>query len=203
MIGACLAVGGLLAVPVGNATESASRIIDHTAVCQMPGEGFPDSTRFMTVAVARRHERTGSPPFISVMNGPSFELRAQIRTRAGGRKTTGSVAFSRTHCAPASLRVRFSTRGLRDRSPKPFGRSYQCKIPTELVVPIRATFRRPTGFSGDALNPSVVRARGQITTGYLMVTAVQNRKPLAFASVNDTTGDARLFVARTACAPHR
>jgi hypothetical protein len=200
--GACLGFAGLVAVPVGNGTELASRIIDHTAVCQMPGEGFPDSTRFMTVAAVPRHERTGSPPVISVTNGPSFELRAQIQTRAGGRKRTGSVALSRAHCTPAGFRVRFSTGGL-NRSPKPLGRSYRCDVPLQVAVRIRATFRRPTGFLRDALNASVVRARGRITSGYVMVTAVRDRTPLVYASVDDTSGDARLFVARSRCSQHR
>jgi hypothetical protein len=207
MVRACLAaavaIGALFAAPVVSGTESASRVIDRTAVCQMPGEGFPDSTRFMTVTAARRHERTGFPPFISIANGPSFELRAQIRTRAGGRKTTGSIALSRTQCTPANFRVRFSTTGLRDRSPKTFGSSYRCNVPTEVTIRVRATFRRPTGFSRDPLAPSVVRARGQIATGYVIVTAVRDRKPLVYASVSDASGDARLFVARRGCAPHR
>lgn len=199
---ACLAVGGL-AVPVGNSAESASRIIDRTVVCQMPGEGFPDSTRFMSVAAIPRHERTTSPPLISISNGPSFELRAQIRTRAAGRKTTGSLTLSRMQCTPASFQLRFSTRRLTEQPPKRFGYSYRCNIPSAVAVRVRATFRRPTGFTRDPVTPSLVRARGEIATGYLLVTALPVRRPLAFASVDDASGEARLFVARPACVPQR
>ena len=192
MAGACLAVGSLLAVPVGNGAESASRIIDRTTVCQMPGEGYPDSTRFMTVSAQP------GPPWISVSNGPSFALRASIRTGPGGRKTTGSVALSRTECTPANSRVRFSTAGLREGRAAP-GSSYRCNVPSAVLVRVRASFRRPTGFSRDPLTPSVVLARGRIATGYLSVTALGGRKPFVFASVNDASGKARLFVAPSRC----
>jgi hypothetical protein len=196
MIRACLAVGSLLAVPVGNSAESASRIIDRTSVCQMPGEGFPDATRFMSVSAQP------GPPWISVTNGPSFELRASVRTRAGGRKTTGSVSLSRTECTPTRVRVPLSTSGLREGRAAP-GRSYRCDVPSIVLIRVRATFIRPTGFSRDPLSPSVVRARGRVATGYLSVTLPGGRRPLAFASVNDGSGGARLLVAPSRCRAER
>lgn len=191
-IAALVVFGALVGAPVAGSAESATRVIDHTAVCQMPGEGFPDVTRFMTVSAVTR------PPWISVSNGPSYEVRASMRTGPGGRKPTGSLALNRTQCAPAIHRVRLSTRGLRQG-----GRSQRCDVPSAVLVRVRATFTRPTGFLRDPLTPSVVRARGTITTGYLAVATLRGRKPVAFASVNDATGKARLFVAPSRCRVER
>jgi hypothetical protein len=189
---ALVVFGALVGAPVAGSTESATRVIDHTAVCQMPGVGFPDATRFMTVSAVAR------PPWISVTNGPEYEVRVSMRTGPGGRKPTGSLALHRTQCAPAIQRVRLSARGLRRAGP-----SERCDAPSTVLVRVRATFTRPTGFARDPLTPSVVSARGTIATGYLAVATLRERKPLAFASVNDASGKARLFVEPSRCRPER
>jgi hypothetical protein len=79
--------------------------------------------------------------------------------------------------------------------------SYQCDVPTRVLIRVRADFKRPTGFSRDPLSPSLIFARGQIATGYLAIATLRGRKPLAFASVNDATGRARLLVAPSDCSP--
>jgi hypothetical protein len=191
-IAALVVFGALVGAPVAGSTESATRVIDHTAVCQMPGEGFPDVTRFMTVSAVTR------PPWISVSNGPSYEVRVSMRTGPGGRKPTGSLALNRTQCAPAVLRVRLSARGLRQGQ-----LAQRCDVPSAVLIRVRATFTRPTGFSRDPLTPSLASARGRIATGYLAVTTLRDRKPLAFASVNDASGTARLFVAPSRCRAER
>jgi hypothetical protein len=191
-IAALVVVGALLAAPVADGTEAATRVIDHTAVCQMPGEGYPDVTRFMTVSAVAR------PPWISVSNGPSYEVRVSMRTGPSGRKPTGSLALNRTQCAPAIHPVRLSARGLRQG-----GRSQRCDVPSAVLIRVRATFTRPTGFSRDPVTPALVSARGTIATGYLVVATLQGRKPVAFASVNDASGKARLLVAPSRCRAER
>ena len=65
---------------------------------------------------------------------------------------------------------------------------------------VRANFKRPTGFARDPrYTASLIFAKGQIARGYLAVTTLRGRKPIAFASVNDATGTARLFVAPSDC----
>jgi hypothetical protein len=201
LAGLAAAIGALLAVSVGSGAESATRIIDRTVVCQMPGEGFPDSTRFMSVAASPRHRRTNSPPQMGASNGPSFEVRVSVRTGPGGRQATGSVVLNREQCSPTTLRVPFSTRGLRGGSTTRFAdNSYRCDVPAQVLMRVRAEFKRPTGFARDpAFTASLIFAKGQIATGYFAVTTLRGRKPLAFASVNDTTGKARLFVASSRC----
>jgi hypothetical protein len=187
-IAALLVFGTLVGAPTAGGSGSATRVIDHTAVCRMPGVGFPDAAQFMSIGAVTR------PPWISVTNGPRYEVRVSMRTGPGGRTPTGSLILNRTECAPAIQRVPLSTTGLR-RS----GQAQRCDVPATVLIRVRATFRRPTGFARDPLTPSLVRARGTIATGFLVVTTVRGRKPLAFASVNDASGQARLFVAPSRC----
>jgi hypothetical protein len=191
-VAALVVFGALAGAPVAGSTESATRVIDHTAVCRMAGEGYPDVTRFMTVSAVTR------PPWVSVTNGPRFEVRLSMRTGPGGRKRAGSLALHRTECAPAIQRVKLSSRGLRQA-----GRSHRCHVPSTVLIRVRATFTRATGFSRDPLSPSVISARGTIATGYLAVTTLRDGKPVAFASVNDASGKARLFVAPSRCRVER
>jgi hypothetical protein len=196
LVGA-VATLALLAVSVGSGAETAARIVDRTVVCQMPGEGFPDSTRFMSVSASPRHQRTNSPPAMGASNGPSFELRVSVTTGPSGRQATGSVVLNREQCATTRLRVPFSIRGLRGGPTTRFvDASYRCDVPAKVLIRVRADFKRPTGFSRDPrFAASLIFAKGQIATAYLSIATLPGRKPLAFASVNDTTGKARLFVA--------
>jgi hypothetical protein len=69
---------------------------------------------------------------------------------------------------------------------------------------VRANFKRPTGFARDQrFTPALTLAKGSITTAHLAVTTVRGRKPVAFATVNDASGEARLFVARSRCRMER
>jgi hypothetical protein len=217
-LGRVFAVALVLAVPaVGGTTASVgsesrpavSRIIDRTVVCQMPAEGFPDSIRFMTVSASPRdlpqpgeaRSPTDTPPMMGASNGPSAELRALIRTGADARERTGVVMLSRTNCAPTKLRVHLSTRGLRGGLTDRTGNAYRCDVPSMILLRVRAEFKRPAGFSPDPRTAGASVTRGQIATGYLAITTLRGRKPVAFASVNDTTGKARIFTARSRCTP--
>ena len=65
---------------------------------------------------------------------------------------------------------------------------------------VRADFKRPNGFARDpGYAASLIFAKGQIATGYLAITTLRGREPVAFASANDATGKARLFVAPSRC----
>jgi hypothetical protein len=69
---------------------------------------------------------------------------------------------------------------------------------------VRANFKRATGFARDpGFAPSLTLAKGPIVTGYLAVTTLRGRKPLAFGSVNAASGKARLFVASSRCRAER
>jgi hypothetical protein len=170
----------------------ASRVVDRTVVCQMPGEGFPDSTRFMSLAAMRGNRRSGAFPLMNVGNGPSGELRALVMTGPTGRYRTGSVVLNRTECATTNLRIPLTAQGLRAGLVKP-STSYRCDVPDSVLIRVRADFIRPTGFTSDPESPFAISARGRITTAYLAVTTVRSRKPLAFMSVHEPTGRVRVF----------
>jgi hypothetical protein len=198
------AITGVLALVSAGGTVAgvrASRIVDRTLVCQMPGEGFPDSTRFMSVSATRGNRRSGSLPLMNVSNGPSGQVRAFVMTGPGGRYRTGSVVLNRTECTTTDLRIPFSARGLRGGLVKPYSAAYRCDVPVRVLIRVRAEFTRPTGFTSDPQSPFALFARGRITTAYLSVTTLRGRKPLAFMSVHDATGRARVFTTPSFCAP--
>ncbi len=183
------AAAALLVVPAATGGEGAVRLIDRTVVCAMPGEGFPDVTRLMTVSAVVR------PPWITVSNGPSYELRAAVRTRGSGRERTGAASLHREACTATSRRVRLGARGLG----LSVRRAAKCDVPVRVLVRIRAWFTRPTGWVRDGRSGSIVHARGTVTSGSLTVTTLAGR-PVAHADVDDARRRARLFVSRSSCA---
>jgi hypothetical protein len=69
------------------------------------------------------------------------------------------------------------------------------------LLRVHAEFQRTTGFFATPNTQVVIVARGQITTGYLAITTLRGRLPVAFTSVNDATGKARIFTAPSRCTP--
>jgi hypothetical protein len=191
--GAAAVLAALIVAPAGVGADSARRVIDYTAVCRMLGEGYPDATRFMTVSASAR------PPLFSMSNGPRGDVRVFLATGATGRSRTGSLIVNRTECAPSPLKLRFSTKGLREGPATHAVRSHTCDVPSAVLVRVRATFRRPTGFRRDPLAPWLARAEGGIGTAYLAVATLSGRRPLVYASVDDGTRRSRLFVSPTRC----
>jgi hypothetical protein len=181
-------VAAAAGVDSSQAGLAASRIIDRTVICQMPGEGFPDVTRFTTISADDR------PPSISVLNGPSFELRASLRTRASGRESTGAVTFHREACVTTARRVALSPSGLTGRT----GRAHhRCHVPGAILVRVRAMFRRPTGWVRGRETPSI-DARGPIASATLVVATLKG-SPIAFGSVHDARNRVRLLVRASRC----
>jgi|SRR5687768_6934245 hypothetical protein len=201
--GAAVAVGALFATAVANGAESASRIIDRTVACRTVGVGYPDSIRFMNVSADPFQHLGGSPtgPWLSVSNSGSGDpgVGASIRTGPYGNDASGYASVSRTRCTRTKTRVPLSSRGLRGGPTQPFGDNYRCDLPARVLIRIRADFKRPTALRPDSRSPSVLIARGQITTGYLAVATERGRKPIVFASAHDASGKARLFVAPSRC----
>jgi hypothetical protein len=199
-----VAMGALLAAPLGNGAESASRIIDRTVVCRTVGVGYPDAVRFMNVSAEPFQHLGGAPaaPWLSISNsggGNDVGVGAGIRTGSWGSDASGFASVSRTRCTRTSIRVLLSSSGLEGGPTQPFGDNYRCDLPAKVLIRIRADFKRPTTLRPDPRNPSVLIAKGQITRGYLAVAAERGRKPIVFASAHDASGKARLFVAPSRC----
>jgi hypothetical protein len=178
------------------AEPAASRIVDRTVVCQMPGVGSPDPIRFMTFSALK-----GDPAIMFASNGPDFETRVSVNTGPTGRLATGSVALNRRDCTGSKLRVPLAAGGLRGGPSTRSRQSFSCDVPTKVLMRIRAAFKRPTAFSRDRETPWLSRARGRIATAQLAITALRGRKPIAFASVNGATGKAQIFIAPSRCRP--
>jgi hypothetical protein len=174
--------------------SAATRLIDRTVVCQMPRIGYPDGPQFMTVGALSER-----PALMGASNGPNFEVRVSLSTGPTAREPTGSVAVNRRDCIDTSVRVPLSAKGLRGGPASRLGSSFRCDVPTRVLMRVHATFRRPTTWRRDPQTSFLTRARGQITTGYLTVAAIRDRKPLAYAEVNGATGKARILTLPSRC----
>lgn len=187
--GAALAVGAVFAVPDGDGAESASRIVDRTLVCPMGGSGYPDPARFAEV---QAFPRLGdNSPFAGVYNLPG--VRANLKTGPDFGHGTGYVLLE--GCTSSRLRLQLSSRALRGGSTA-LGDRHTCEVPGRVLIRLRAVFKRPVALRRQE---DTLIARGRIAAGYLAVATLPGRKTLAFASVNDATGKAQIFVARSGC----
>ena len=198
---ALAAVGAVLAAGVASgAIRSPSRIVDRTVVCRTAGDGYPDPVRHLTVQAS---PRLGSQsPNTSVSNGPDGAggVRADIRTGPYFGSNTGYVAITRFRCSRTTLRVPLASRGLR-RGTNPLGDRYACEVPSTILIRVRALFRNPVTLSAAPEAKHLAVANGRIATGFLAVTTVASRAPIAFASVDDETGKSKVFVAPSRCVP--
>jgi hypothetical protein len=188
-LGAATAISALLAAPTGSSSVQASRIIDRTLVCPMSGVGYPDPVRVLEIqARPRLGDRS---PEAAVYHLP--DVHASARTGPHGDQGTGAVVLK--GCAASTLRLRLSRRGLKG-GPTALGERQRCEVPARILVRLRAVFSRPVILRRER---GYVIATGKIATAYLGVATLPNRKPLAFASITDAPGNARIFAASSAC----
>lgn len=191
---------GTAATPKTATTTAASRILDRTVVCHMAGAGYPDPVRYMDVQASPRLRGDGPGAFVA--NGPSGGASADgvsagFFTRAFFGQPAG-LWLNRTRCTASRLRVSLSSTGLRGGQTR-FGDRYRCDIPAGVLIRVRAVFKRPVTLTRDPRATYRLFARGNIATGQLAVVTAQGSKPIAFASADDATGKAAIFVARSRC----
>lgn len=209
-------MAGLVAVSLGAALQGASgtataatpaRVVDRTFICRNVGIGFPDAVRYLSVATGPYDPGFDVAPQMSVGNGTQGTAMwgAYVRTGPAGRQNespTGQVTLPRIaagRCVSTRLRVRLSSRGLRGGAVSD-RKLYRCDVPAKVLVRVRAILKRPTAFRTDPRFPEQEDAKANIKIGYLAVSTLRGRNPIAFASVQDAGGKARLFVARSGCA---
>jgi hypothetical protein len=201
---AAAAIGVVLAAGVASGAESASRIVDRTVLCRPLGEGFPDAIRIVSVWASPFSSASRSPVVNMWGRGArESQVTAGLRTGPGPQRhqPTGALWLNRTRCTRTTLRVPLTSSGLEGGPTGSSARGYDCNVPATVLIRVRAVFRRPTALARDPRFRFQSVARGRISTGYLAVTTVRGRKPIAFASVDDATGKARLFVAPSRCIP--
>lgn len=205
MLAVAAALAGAYSVPSGVGAQSASRIVDRTIVCTMLGVGSPDTVRFMTAYATPFQPANEAAPLLGVGNSAGSTgsgVGVLVRTRPDGGSPTGAVSLPRTkgtRCLETELRVPLSTRGLESGLTEPFGASYRCEVPKKVLIRVRAIFERPISFSVEPRSRNQAIAKGRVAAATVVVSTVRGRKPILLGSVNDATGRARMFVARSRC----
>jgi hypothetical protein len=200
------AIGALLASPVRGGDEQASRIIDRTLVCRMSGIGYPDTVRFMGVGGRQYQLEPERSWSIHAGNGsPAIPgAGVYVRTGSAGRGSqtpTGEVSLTRPEsgrCARTRLRIPLSSRGLKAAPGERFDIGYRCDVPARVVIRVRAVFERPTVFTVNPRYTDTEEAKGDIRSGYIAVTTVLGRKPIAFGSVR-AAREPRVYVSPSRC----
>jgi hypothetical protein len=197
-------MGALVAVPVGNGVESASRVFDRTVVCRVVATGYPDAVRSLQVSASPFHPSVGGfPSFprasVTDLSGPETRVSAGIWT--WHYNMPGSVWLTDTACQPTKVRIPLSRSGLRggviQATEASAGRT--CDLPPRVLIRVRAVFSRGPVFTRDPQAPHLTVAKGRVATGVLVVTTVQGRKPIVFASVSNARRNAGLFVEPSRC----
>jgi hypothetical protein len=195
MIRACLAgavaIGALFSASVGNSAERPARIVDRTLVCPVSGNGYPDPARFLEVQA--RPRLGDNSPFAGAYNVP--EVIADFKTGPDFGQGTGWMRLK--GCTPSRLRLQLSSRGLRG-GPSPLGDRHMCEVTARILIRLRAVFNRPVALRREQ---GIHIARGRIGTGSVAVATLPGRKSIFFASVHDSTGEARVFTAPSPCRP--
>jgi hypothetical protein len=214
--GGCLAVaaaaiGALLAASAGGGAVQVSHIIDRTIVCRMAGQGFPDAVRFIGASARPYDVANDVSPQAGVGNNAghgssSVGVGVETGPVGGGisRTTTGELSLTRTtgtRCAKTKLRIALSSAGLKGGLTDQTGDYVRCDVPAKVVFRVRAVFKqRPTAFGIHPRAPDMERARGDMQAAYISVATLRGRKPIAFMSVHDASGKARIFGDPSRCA---
>ena len=186
----------LVAAGVASGAGSASRIVERTLVCNVPGQdSFPDPIRFVSVsAVPKRQNWSGGISAFTLDSKDDADFAAGLITGPIPRSPTGNVTWSRApQCSRSSGHVPFSSAGLdvwSTLSPK----IVKCDTPAKVLIHLRAVFTKPVTIGLDA-RTNQVTAKGNITKGQLVVATLKGKR-LAYASADGATGKVKLFSAK-------
>lgn len=182
----------------------ASRIVDRTVLCKPLGGGFPDPVRIVTVRALPYDPGQKSAPSVFVFGAGVDRSQVSVGARTGpGSQThqrTGALWQNRIVCTATSLRVTLSSKGLSGGGTGAVGTEFDCDVPAAIVVRLRAAFTRAVTVRRDPGFPYLLGAKGRMTTASLAV-ATTRGSPIAFASVDDASGRAKIYAARPRCVP--
>jgi hypothetical protein len=196
------------------APTKASRLIDRTFSCNVPIQAGARE-RLSVSAVSGFRDPDNRPnwkwkPGAEVRNATFFE-GTYARVSAGSPPVTGlSAVVSATRCRPAARSIPLTPAGLvGGRASQLIGNTtvgtdtYECGVPSRILVRLRAAFRTPVTFKVRRVN-YVGGGRVWTTTtaavvreGQLAV-RTETGRPLAYASVSQA-GPARLFGSARSC----
>jgi hypothetical protein len=167
----------LVAAGVASGAGSASRVVERTLLCTVPAQDtFPDPTRTITVsATPKRGKWSASTSVFTLNTQDDAQFAVGLTTGSTPRNPLGYLAWTRApRCGPSSKRVPFSTAGLQG-GPAPFAKQAECDVPAKVVIHVRAVFTKPVTVGLDARVPSQLFAKGNISTGQLVVATLKGK----------------------------
>jgi hypothetical protein len=189
----------LLAGAASGASRPASRIVDRTVSCRPYGVGYPDVSRTL-VASASPGAGAAQGAYASFVNGPVQTPRGVAAVVALAGTEQGQVTLSRVTCRATTARIAPSSRKLKAYDTLRGGLvvKYRCELPARILVRVRAVFPKPVTLSPAPDAPYLLVARGRIREASVAVTSV-NKVPIAFATVDERTRGASIFLAPSRC----
>jgi hypothetical protein len=194
---AAVVLAALLAATAASGAGTASRVVERTLLCSVPEQDtFPDPTRTISVSATPKRGKWSASTSVFTLNAQEdAQFAVGLTTGSTPRNPLGYLAWTRApRCVPTSKRVPFSTAGLQGGATQ-FAKQYECDVPAQVVVHVRAVFRKPVTVGLDARVPSQLFAKGNIARGQLLV-ATPGGKRLAYGSADGTTGKVKLFAAK-------
>lgn len=186
----------LVAAGMASGAGSASRVVERTLVCNVPGQDtFPDPTRVVSAsAVPQRKNWSASISAFTLDSTDDADFAAGLTTGPVPRNPTGYLAWSRApRCTRSSEHVPLSSAGLQSWSTLS-AKIVECDTPGKVLIHLRAVFTRPVTIGLDA-RTNQVTAKGNITNGRLAVATLKGKR-LVYASADGSTGQVKLFTAK-------
>lgn len=187
----------LAAAGVASGAGSASRVVERTLICSVPGQDvFPDPLRSISVSATPERGKWSAGTSVFTLDAEEdAQFAVGMTTGPTPRNPRGYLAWSRApRCGPTSKRVPFATAGLQG-GPTRFAKLYECDVPAQVVVHVRAVFTKPVDVGLDPRVPSQLFAKGNISSGQLVVTTPGGKR-LAYGSADGRTGKVKLFAAK-------
>ena len=184
------------AAGVASGAGSASRIVERTLVCNVPGQdAYPDPIRFLSAsAVPKRGNFSASISAFTLNAEDNADFAAGLTTGPVPRNPTGYIAWSRApQCSRSSRSVPLGSAGLESFSTLS-AKIVKCDAPAKVLIHLRAVFTKPVTIGLDARLNQVI-AKGNITMGQLVVATLKGKR-LVYASADGGTGKVHLFAAK-------
>ena len=186
----------LVAAGVAGGGGSASRIVERTLVCNVPGQdAFPDPIRFVSAsAVPERKSFSASISAFTLEGRDEADFAAGLTTGPVPRSPTGYVTWSRApQCSRSSRTIPLASAGLESLSTQS-AKIVKCGAPAKVLIHLRAVFTMPVTIGLDPRTNQVI-AKGNIANGQLVVATLKGKR-LAYASADGATGKVKLFAAK-------
>jgi hypothetical protein len=193
--GACAFWGALTAE---GGRVAAVSVVDRTFVCSVPVfGGIREAKLAGTAGIRARPGAWQSLANAEVRPGGPFDgtfvwVSAGAPVPPDARST---LAIRTDLCKRASTRIPLSPNGLSGSPASPYGDTYACEVPREILLRLRAEFRGSAGLTTRRINgrPTLV-TRSPLRVAQL-ATRTRSGKQIAYAQVLER-GTARLFAGR-------